>query len=38
MNKTLLPLRIVFVALCAGAGWLVCYAITDWDHYRTGRC
>ncbi len=34
MNKTLLPIRIVFVALCAAAGWLVCYAITDWDHYR----
>lgn len=34
MNKTLLPLRLVFIALCAGAGWLVCYAITDWDHYR----
>ena len=34
MNKTLLPIRIVFIALCAAAGWLVCYAITDWDHYR----
>jgi uncharacterized protein YacL len=34
MNKTLLPIRIVFVALCAAAGWLVCYAITDWDDYR----
>ncbi len=34
MNKTLLPIRIVFVALCAAAGWLVCYAISDWDHYR----
>ncbi len=34
MNKTLLPIRIVFVALCAGAGWLVCYAIRDWDAYR----
>ena len=34
MNKTLLPIRIVFVLLCAAAGWLVCYTITDWDHYR----
>jgi uncharacterized protein YacL len=34
MNKTLLPIRLVFVALCAAAGWLVCYAISDWDHYR----
>lgn len=34
MDKTLLPIRLVFVALCAAAGWLVCYAITDWDQYR----
>src|ERR1017187_5269203 len=34
MNKTLLPLRIIFIALCAAAGWLVCYAISDWDQYR----
>ena len=34
MDKTLLPIRLVFVALCAAGGWLVCYAITDWDHYR----
>lgn len=34
MDKTLLPIRLVFVALCAAAGWLVCYTITDWDHYR----
>jgi len=34
MNKTLLPIRLVFIALCAAAGWLVCYAISDWDHYR----
>jgi len=31
MNKTLLPIRIAFVALCAAAGWLVCYAIREWD-------
>ena len=34
MNKTLLPIRIVFIALCAAAGWLVCYTIRDWDNYR----
>src|SRR5690348_13966338 len=31
MNKTLLPIRIVFVLLFAAAGWLVCYASPDWD-------
>lgn len=34
MNKTLLPIRLVFVVLCAAAGWLVCYAVSDWDSYR----
>lgn len=34
MKKTLFVIRAVFVALCAGAGWLVCYAVTDWDPYR----
>ena len=34
MNKTLLPIRIVFIALCAAAGWLVCYAIPEWDGFR----
>ena len=34
MNKTLLPIRLVFVALCAGGGWLVSYAVPEWDHYR----
>lgn len=34
MDKTLFPIRLVFVALCAAAGWLVCYTITDWDRYR----
>ena len=34
MDKTLLPIRLVFVALCAAGGWLVCYTIVDWDHYR----
>lgn len=35
MNKTLLPIRILFVFLCAAAGWLVCYSIREWDQYRT---
>lgn len=34
MNKTLLPLRLVFVILCAAAGWLLCYTISDWDEHR----
>lgn len=34
MNKTLLPIRVVFVVLCAAAGWLVCYASPDWDGFR----
>jgi len=34
MNATLLPIRIVFIALCAAAGWLLCHAIGDWDAYR----
>lgn len=33
MNKTLLAIRLVFVALCTAAGWLVCYTIKDWDAY-----
>jgi uncharacterized protein YacL len=34
MNKTLLPIRIVFIVLTALAGWLVCYASPDWDAFR----
>jgi uncharacterized protein YacL len=34
MNKTLLPIRLVFVLLCAAAGWLLCYTIPDWDDRR----
>ncbi len=34
MNRTLLPIRLVFIALCAAAGWLVCYTIRDWDNFR----
>ncbi len=34
MNRTLLPIRIVFILLCASAGWLVCYTVEDWDKHR----
>jgi uncharacterized protein YacL len=34
MNKTLLPIRAVFVVLCAASGWLLCYSIQEWDGYR----
>ena len=34
MNKTLLVIRIFFIALCAIASWLVCYTIEEWDHRR----
>jgi uncharacterized protein YacL len=34
MNKTLLPIRLFFLAVCAGGGWLVCYTIQEWDAYR----
>lgn len=35
MNRTLLPIRTVFFLLCGACGWLVCYAIRDWDSYRS---
>ena len=35
MNRTLLPIRIVFILLCAAGGWLICYTIQDWDRHRT---
>jgi uncharacterized protein YacL len=34
MNKTLLPIRLVFVAVCGAAGWLLCYTISEWDAWR----
>ncbi|MFZ9683227.1 MAG: PIN/TRAM domain-containing protein [Cephaloticoccus sp.] len=34
MNKTLLAIQLVFVALCTAGGWLVCYAIPEWDDHR----
>jgi uncharacterized protein YacL len=33
MNKTLLPIRIAFTILCSASGWLLCYAIPQWDAY-----
>ena len=34
MNRTLIAIRIVFFVLCGAGGWLVCYAIREWDDYR----
>lgn len=34
MNRTLFPIRLVFVLLCAAAGYLVCLATPDWDAYH----
>jgi uncharacterized protein YacL len=34
MNKTLFWIRVVFVALCAAAGWLVSFTILAGDRYR----
>jgi uncharacterized protein YacL len=34
MNRTLLPIRFVFVLLCAFAGLLVCYSVPEWDSHR----
>jgi len=34
MNRTLVPIRVVFIALCAAGGWLVCYTIADWDRFQ----
>src|SRR4051812_8972899 len=34
MNRTLLAIRIFFIALCVTASWLVCYTIEEWDHKR----
>jgi uncharacterized protein YacL len=34
MNKTLLVVRIVFIALCITASWLVCYTVQEWDDHR----
>ena len=34
MDRTLLPIRLVFVVVCAAAGYLVCLTVQDWDDYR----
>jgi uncharacterized protein YacL len=34
MRKTLLPIRIVFVAVCVASGWLVCYVGDELDAKR----
>ena len=34
MNKTLLAIRIFFIALCAVGSWLVCYTVEEWDQRR----
>lgn len=34
MNRTLLPIRLVFIVLCAAAGWLIGYAEPEWDAHR----
>lgn len=34
MNRTLLVIRLVFIALCVTASWLVCYTVQEWDDHR----
>jgi uncharacterized protein YacL len=34
MRKTLLPIRVVFVAVCVASGWLVCYVGDELDAKR----
>jgi len=34
INKTLLVVRLVFLAVCITGSWLICYTIKEWDHYR----
>jgi uncharacterized protein YacL len=34
MDKTLFPIRLVFIGLCAASGWLVTIPIMEWDRYR----
>jgi uncharacterized protein YacL len=34
MNKTLFPIRFLFITLCGLAGWLVCYTVQEWDTLR----
>lgn len=34
MKKTLFAIRAVFFVLCGAGGWLLCYAVTEWDSHR----
>ena len=34
MKTTLITLRILFVSVCALAGWLICLSIKEWDPYQ----
>jgi uncharacterized protein YacL len=34
MQKTILAIRLMFIALCAAGGWLVCYTVGEWDDRR----
>jgi len=34
MNRTLLIIRILFIAFCAIASWLICYTVEEWDRQR----
>jgi uncharacterized protein YacL len=34
MTKTLIGIRLLFLALCLAGSWLVAYTIREWDSYR----
>lgn len=34
MNRTLFPIRVLFIILCAASGWLVCLTVPEWDDRR----
>lgn len=34
MKNVLILIRVVFVVICALAGWLVCYTVPEWDDYQ----
>lgn len=34
MLNTLYLIRAVFIVICAGAGWSLCYTIVEWDRYQ----
>ncbi|BET68479.1 TRAM domain-containing protein [Opitutales bacterium ASA1] len=33
MNRTLLPIRVVFLLVCCLGGWLVTFTVKEWDGY-----